>query len=174
MILVRRATPNDSAVLAALAARLFPLGCVGTSEEDLAAYIAAELTPTRFAQYLADPNLVLLLAEDDGAPVGYVMLALRSPNSQADAYTDPTKLAELRKLYVDPAHHGGGVAQSLMQQTLRTAAASGAQAVWLSTFSLSLRAHAFYLRQGFEKIGEKIFQVGADAQKDFVFLRRLS
>ncbi|MDR3763284.1 MAG: GNAT family N-acetyltransferase [Acidobacteriota bacterium] len=174
MTLVRRATNEDLAALSSLAARLFPLGCVGTSEADLAAYIATELTPARFGEYLADPNLVLLLAEDDGAPVGYLMLALRSVQELAAAHADAATLGELRKLYVDPAHHGRGAAQELMHAALQVLQDSGAAAVWLSTYSLSLRAHAFYTRQGFVKVGEKLFQVGSDAQRDFVFLRQLS
>ncbi len=174
MASVRRATNDDIAALATLAARLFPLGCVGTSEEDLAAYIAAELTPARFRQHLADPNLVLLLAEDNATLVGYAMLALRSPQALATAYAGDGPFAELRKLYVDAAYHGRGAAQSLMQEALSIAAEAGARAVGLSTYSQSFRAHAFYARQGFTKIGEKGFQVGSDAQKDFVLLHRIS
>lgn len=173
MTLVRRAINADLAALASLAARLFPLGCEGTNEEDLAAYIAAELTPARFGEYLADPDVVVLVAEEEGALAGYLMLALRSPQELAAALADPASLGELRKLYVDPARHGRGTAQALMREALRVLHDSGATAVWLSTFSGSLRAHAFYARQGFEKIGEKVFQVGRDAQRDFVLLRRL-
>lgn len=166
-ITIRRALPTDADALSALAARLFPLGCPATRPEDLAAYICAELTPARFCEYLVDANLVLLVAEVDGAPVGYSMLALRSPQPLAE----DAAAAELRKLYVDPAQHGQGVAEALMREALRVVSQGGSRQVWLSCFSENLRAHAFYRRNGFRQVGEVIFMVGDDAQKDFVFLR---
>ncbi len=68
---IRRATPGDAAALSAFAASVFALGCPQTAPGDLAAYIAAALTPPALRVLLEDPNVFVLLAEtsapDDSA-----------------------------------------------------------------------------------------------------------
>lgn len=163
---IRRATPADAAAIATLAARLFPLGCPQTAPADLAAYISAELTPARFLTLLDDPNIIVLLAEADARLVAYMLVARYSPQPQLAL----AEAAEFRKLYVDPAWHGRGVAAELMQRAFELLADEPCP-VWLTVFSENPRAIAFYRRLGFEIAGEQIFIVGTDPQRDFLMLR---
>jgi GNAT superfamily N-acetyltransferase len=104
---VRPAKAADAEALSGFAARVFPLGGrPGADPAHLAAYIAAELTPKRFRELIADKNAVLLIAESGGRIAGYAALVHACGNSQIQAKSP----AELRKLYVDPRYHGGGVA----------------------------------------------------------------
>jgi diamine N-acetyltransferase len=167
MITVRRAIVADADAVAALAVRLLPLGCPETKPEDLAAYIAAELTPARFCQHIEDSNIVVLLGEHGTTLAGYMLIALRSAN----ALIASPHCVEFRKLYVDPAHHGRGVADRLMREALALIETTGGQPVWLSCFSENFRAQAFYKKHGFGVIGEQVFQMGNDPQRDFVMLR---
>ena len=64
---VRPARAEDTRALAALAARTFPDACPAfLSEENIAAHIAASLTPERFAAWQADPRVALVVAELPG------------------------------------------------------------------------------------------------------------
>ena len=64
---VRPARAEDTRALAALAARTFPDACPAfLSEENIAAHIAASLTPERFAAWQADPRVALMVAELPG------------------------------------------------------------------------------------------------------------
>ena len=64
---VRPARAEDARALAALAARTFPDACPAfLSEENIAAHIAASLTPERFAAWQADPRVALMVAELPG------------------------------------------------------------------------------------------------------------
>jgi len=168
---IRHAAPADSPALATFAAEVFPLGCPGTAPEDLAAYIAAALTPERFTALIADPNIIVLLAEASGDQqrriVAYMVIARRSPHSMVDAAAP----AELRKLYLHPAAHGTGLSSALMHCALSILNAEGPRPIWLSTFSENSRAIAFYKKWGFEVIGETTFLVGSDPQKDVLLLR---
>jgi ribosomal protein S18 acetylase RimI-like enzyme len=164
---VRPAKVADAEALSGFAARVFPLGGrPGADPAHLAAYIAAELTPKRFRELIADKNAVLLIAESGGRIAGYAALVHACGNSQIQAKSP----AELRKLYVDPRYHGGGVADALMRELLRATEAA-CEAIWLSVYSENARAIAFYTRSGFRLAGEHDFLVGEDRQKDFLMRR---
>jgi ribosomal protein S18 acetylase RimI-like enzyme len=168
---IRHATPADAAALAAFAAEVFPLGCPVTAPEDLAAHIAAELTPARFAELIADPNTIALLAEGGGPErciLGYMIASRRNPHPAIDA----PNAAEFRKLYLHPTMHGTGLSSALFHCALSILNVEGPRPIWLSVFSGNQRAIAFYKKWGFEIAGEQIYQVGSDPQRDFLMLRR--
>jgi diamine N-acetyltransferase len=173
---VRTATPADVPALAALAARTFPLACPpGSTAADQSAFIDAHLSPDRFAGYVSDAGRVVLVASD-GRPelIGYTMLVAGEPADlevQAALRVRPT--IELSKCYVDAGHHGAGVSHALMSASLDAARATGAAAVWLGVNQLNARAQAFYVRNGFERVGVKHFVVGTRVEDDFVYERAL-
>lgn len=162
-IAFRCATPNDADKLAPFAARLFPLGGrPGANPAHLDAYIAAELTPQRLRQWIADPSARLVLAESNDDLIGYAMLLLERAHSQVQAQAP----AEIRKFYLDPSAHGQGVANSLMGEILSLA--HGRDVIWLTVYSENLRGIRFYERSGFRIVGSQDFWVGDDCQKDFL------
>ncbi len=158
-----------------MAAITFPLACPPTTtDEAKAAFIAANLAPDRFKEYLRDPMRRLLVAERNGGVIGYTMLVLPAEPSTGPADSDvaaavtvrPT--AELSKVYVLPEHHGGGAARRLVEATLRVAADEGIASVWLGVNQLNDRANAFYAKCGFSRVGTKRFLVGDVWEHDFV------
>jgi ribosomal protein S18 acetylase RimI-like enzyme len=182
MRLIRCATPADAAALSDFAAAVFPLGCPETAPEDLAAYISTELTPSRFLALIEDPNIIVLLddayeavspLEAGSQPtfqkriVAYMVVARRSPHPSLPAPAP----AEFRKLYLDPAYHGTGLADALLHCALSILSAEGPRPIWLSVFSRNPRAIAFYKKWGFQVAGTQEFLVGTDRQKDFLMHR---
>jgi diamine N-acetyltransferase len=164
----RRATARDAEGLSAFAARVFPLG--GRSDApatDIQAHIAAHLTPERFCELIADPDAVVILASSGPEIAGYGVLIHDCRHPQIE---EPTQ-AEVRKFYVDPQHHGQGLAHRLMRELLQ--AASPGETVWLSVFSENPRAIRFYERSGFRVVGKQDYWVGDDCQKDFVMRREV-
>ena len=125
---IRRATAEDVDRLAFVAAVTFPLACPPhTTREDAAAFVVEHLSADAFHGYLADPDRILLIAEEDGRAIGYTMLVLGEPHDKdvAAAITlRPT--IELSKCYVLPGHHGRGVAGRLMQASIDAARECGA------------------------------------------------
>jgi ribosomal protein S18 acetylase RimI-like enzyme len=166
-IQIRSAKPVDSEPLSLFAARVFPLGCPPhTRPADLEAFIATELTPQRFADYISQPCNRILIGEIAGRVVGYLMLVEASTHQLVTSL----RPLEVRKLYVDPQLHGQGVAEALM----RTAVTffRGFDSVWLSVYSENARAIAFYKKWGFAIIGRQHFLVGVDPQEDFIMERK--
>jgi ribosomal protein S18 acetylase RimI-like enzyme len=83
------------------------------------------------------------------------------------------KPAEIQRLYVDTPWHGKGVANALMASLLDTAAAGGADVTWLGVWEKNPRAISFYAKSGFEVVGEHVFVLGTDPQRDLVLAKRL-
>jgi ribosomal protein S18 acetylase RimI-like enzyme len=154
----------DTAELADVAARTFPLACPPTTaEENIASFIDTNLSAERFAEYLADPHRAILTAAQGGRIIGYAMLVR--------GVADDT--AELSKMYVVPDYHGGGVSTALLDLTLATAQEWGARRVWLGVNQANQRAQRFYAKNGFKINGTRTFQVGARRENDYVMVREL-
>jgi ribosomal protein S18 acetylase RimI-like enzyme len=167
---VRIAGAADAGALAEVAGATFALACPpGTKQSDIDEFISVNLSRTSFESYLADPQRVLLLAEQDGRPVGYTMLVLgepADPDVAAAITLRPT--IELSKCYVLPTHHGGGIASALIERSVEEATAHGAAGVWLGVNQHNARANRFYEKSGFGIVGTKRFRVGAEWHDDFV------
>jgi len=165
-IAVRAAVTADAESLSRLASATFALGCpADTDPKHLHEFISTELTPERFREFLADSTVTILLAECAGELAGFTMLVRECGHPQIVA----ERPIELRKFYVDPAHHGRGVAQALMQDAVPLL--NEYDVAWLSVYSGNSRAIGFYQKWGFEVVGTHYFQVGGDPQKDFVMRR---
>ena len=165
----------DAEELATVAARTFPLACPpSTPPENIASFIDTNLSATRFAQYLADPQRAILTAQRDGRIVGYAML-IRGVDDDTDVQraVEIRPAAELSKLYLLPDYHGAGVATALMERTLATAAEWGARCVWLGVNQENQRAQRFYIKSGFKINGTRTFQVGTRRENDYVMVREL-
>ncbi|HSP74998.1 MAG TPA: GNAT family N-acetyltransferase [Cryobacterium sp.] len=175
MIEIRTATATDAAALAELAAATFALACPPhTSAESIAAFLGAVLAEGNFDAYLADPDRLILVAEEDGGMLGYTMLVFAEPaddDARAAATIRPT--AELSKCYLRAETHGRGVATELMTATLDAARARGAAGSWLGVNQENARAIRFYQKNGFTTVGEKRFLVGGRYEDDFVLERAL-
>lgn len=172
---VRAATIEsvDPAELAAVAAQTFPLACPPTVDpENIAAFVAANLSATRFTEYLNDPNRALFTALEDGGIIGYTML-VRGVGDDSDVHRAVTAhpAVELSKMYVLPDYHGSGVGAALMDHALTTAAHWGARCVWLGVEQKNPRAQRFYAKCGFAIVGTRTFQVGTRCENDYVMVR---
>ncbi len=152
----------DTGELAAVAAQTFPMACPpATGAADIAAFVRANLSAERFAEYLADPARAILTARHEDRIIGYAML-IREDDT-----------AELSKMYVLPDHHGTGVSTALMDLALRTAARWGIAGVWLGVNRENQRAQRFYAKHGFAVSGTRTFRVGDRIENDYLMAREL-
>ncbi|WP_250035732.1 GNAT family N-acetyltransferase [Paractinoplanes maris] len=174
-ITTRRAEDADTELLHDLAERTFALACPpGTLQADIDDFIATHLSVASFRGYLADPLRIILLVLGDGVPLGYSML-VSGPIKDPDvaAVVDEKVSVELSKFYLASDRHGTGAAATLMDATLAAAASTGAAFCWLGVNQQNVRAAKFYAKHGFEVIGVKRFQVGAEWHDDHIRRRAL-
>lgn len=78
---------------------------------------------------------------------------------------------EIERIYVYAKVHGTGVGQALLDRAIDMAKGAGVTTVWLGVWEHNLKAVRFYQKNGFEKFGEHIFQLGNDAQVDILMKR---
>src|SRR6185503_19988336 len=165
---VRRATVADALALAEFAARIFrDTFAADNRPEELAIHIAQAFGSAQQNAELIDPHVATLLAEGEGALVGYAQLRAGSPPACVTA-SDPL---ELWRFYLDRPWQGRGVVQTLMGHVLTEAARRGGASVWLGVWEHNPRAIAFYRKLGFRDVGPHVFMVGADAQTDRIMVR---
>jgi diamine N-acetyltransferase len=168
---IRRATAADAALLAELGASTFYDSFAAENKpEDVAAYISASFGPEKQAAELADPRAAFLVAEIDGAAVGYAQLRSGEP----PACVSGPEPVELVRIYVSRQWLGLGVGEALMRACVDEARASGYRTMWLGVWERNGRAQAFYRRWNFSVVGEHIFRLGSDPQTDWLMERALT
>lgn len=167
---LRTATLEDAGLLAELAAVTFPLACPpDASPDDIRVHLERHLSEANFAEYLADPQITILVLDESGRLDGYTML-IAKPTMDPDVASVLTALpsTELSKCYVHPDHHGQGTAARLIRASLDHAADQGAAGVWLGVNSQNAKAIRFYEKNGFRTVGTKSFRLGDAVEQDFV------
>ena len=169
-ITIRRATTEDAALLATLAASTFyDTFAADNTPQDMGEYMASAYGDAAQRAELADPRHTVFLAERDGEPIGFAMLREGPP---PDGVRD-TDSIEIMRLYAVKRFIGGGVGATLMQRCLDEAASRGKSTIWLGVWEHNAKAIAFYRRWGFTAVGTQPFIVGRDRQTDHVMARRV-
>ncbi len=153
--------------------------------EDIIDFCAKNHTVDAYARYLDQPDTRITLAETTtGAPIGYAMLT--TPDLPTiDVHPSDIELKRIyllsrfRSLRTPVLDADGEVVEglragpALMESAVANARAMNRARLLLGTHDGNLRAIAFYLRNGFEKIGTRTFKVGAQTCCDSVFAKQL-
>lgn len=166
MITYRDATPDDGPELDALARGIWleTFGHSG-SAEDIALYLAKAYGPTGdLIRHLSDSDHRFRLACADGAIAGYAKL---SRTWLPPAMVGP-RARQLSQLYVSRAVRGAGVARVLMDWSIETARAGGADELLLTVWEHNPRAMRFYEKIGFVHIGDYEFPMGNQIDRDLI------
>ena len=170
-VVIRVATLADAALLARMGEETFrDTFAADNTPADMEAYVAAAFGEAQQAAELADPHTRVLIAEIGGEAVGYVRLI----TGPAPARVAAQRPMEISRFYARTTWIGRGVGAALMTRALHEAQANGCDAAWLGVWERNLRAIAFYERWGFRAVGEQVFVLGSDPQRDLVMVRAVS
>lgn len=186
----REAVGSDVVELAALAARTFPDACPDyVTEADQQVFIAEQLSETKFAEYVASSDAIVVVLEVAGKLVGYSLTKL--PEGPADVagvgrgapvdaivpdHPRNGPMLELSKFYLDRALRGTGARAILWNATLeslRAATDAPEPYVWLATNIANRRAQKAYAAQGFVYAGKRHFMVGEQDNVDRMYVRAI-
>ena len=167
-LMIRRANNNDAGLLAELGARTFSeTFAADNTPEDMAAYVSASFNPAQQTTELADPASTFFIAEVGEIAAGYAKLHAGEPAKGVDG----AKPVELVRLYVSREWHGRGVGEALMRACVDEARHTGHSTIWLGVWERNGRAQAFYRKWNFRAVGEHVFQLGSDTQRDILMER---
>ena len=167
---IRRAKSNDAKLLAELGARTFEeTFAADNTSEDMDAYLATHFSVAQQTAELAYPASTFLIAEVDGVAAGYAKLHAGDPPKEIEG----PKPIELVRLYVSREWLGRGAGEALMRACLEEARSAGHETIWLGVWERNARAQAFYKKWDFRAVGEHMFLLGSDAQRDILMERAL-
>lgn len=162
---LRIGTIEDAKMLSELGAKSFyDTFAKDNTPENIEAYLKKSFSPEIQFKELSTPNVIFLIAESDGVPIGYAQLILNSKD-ETIKYKKPI---EIRRIYVLQTYLGKGVGKELMLVAIGEARQKGCDCIWLGVWEKNLRAIEFYKKWGFRQVGTHKFFVGADLQNDFV------
>ena len=147
-MLIRPATPADLTAVGRLGALLVRVH----HDFDPKRFIAAtSQTEQRYGSFLgtqlADPNVIILVAERDGEVLGYTYAGVEGNDYMA--LRGPAGV--VYDIVVDPAHRRQGVGRMLLDATLEALKARGAPRVLLSTAERNTEAQRLFDRAGFRR-----------------------
>lgn len=165
LMIIRKALTSDSTALARLAEQTFrDTFTTGSSSSDMQQHCEESYSPDIQLQEIQDSNFVTILAECDDELAGFAQVRLKSPKKDISGKNQ----SELSRLYVSNEWQGKGVAHELMAEVLASVASVKGDCMWLGVWEENPRAIAFYQKYDFEIVGEHIFTVGADPQRDLI------
>jgi ribosomal protein S18 acetylase RimI-like enzyme len=167
---IRSAMPADAKALAGVAEATFRETFGATnSARDMAEHCRQHFSEDIQKAEILDPGMVNLMYESGDEILGFAQLRWAEPPACVGA----ENAAEIQRLYVVRDAHGKGVAQALMNACLESLQQKGFTKVWLGVWEKNPRAISFYRKIGFIEVGEHIFQLGNDPQRDIIMARQL-
>ncbi|HUD30588.1 MAG TPA: GNAT family N-acetyltransferase [Novosphingobium sp.] len=169
---IRIALPADAAPLAQLGADSF-IAKFGDlyRPEDLADFLAGSHSEGKVAKEIADPRMVVMLAQDGGELLGYCKLVMECGWPE---HARGERVIELKQLYTAPGATGKGIGAALMERAFAQAAGFGADEIQLSVYAHNPGAQKFYARHGFAKVADIHFMVGEQRDEEFLFAKVLA
>jgi len=167
---IRYGTIDDAKMISELGAKTFAdTFTKDNTPENLALYLERSFSVEIQTKELSDPDVVYLIVEAGGNPVGYAKLNLNHDhNAQVN-----TKTLEVERIYSIKELIGKGVGKELMNACIAEAKQRGCESVWLGVWEKNPRAIAFYKKWGFVEIGTHTFNLGDEPQRDFIMELRL-
>jgi len=165
---IRRAEHYDAKQLSLLAETTFmdAFADVNTPE-NMALHCRTSYSEAIQAEEISNPDMVTLLCERGGRPVGFAQIRW----GEAPSCVVADAPAEIQRLYVVRDCHGKGVALNLMNACVHELRDHRADVIWLGVWELNPRAIAFYKKLGFLEVGDHVFRLGRDPQRDIVMAR---
>ncbi len=171
-VTTRRAGLADAKALAALSVQTFYDTFTGTcTEEDMQSFLEDYFNLNQVIKELENDNDRYYLAEVNGKPVGYLRFM---EDYDSFPHIKQWKALELKRIYIDKAYHGKGVAQIFMDLILNYAIDNKYQVVWLGVWEYNMKAQKFYQKYGFIDSGHTHdFPIGSTPQTDRWFWKFL-
>jgi GNAT superfamily N-acetyltransferase len=100
----------------------------------------------RYRGWLDQDGTILLLAEDDGDPVGYAFVTV---HDEDDSHVTGPRFAELQSLSVREDRRGDGVGTALLHEVYRRVRAAGVGEMVIGVLATNEPAMRLYAREGF-------------------------
>ena len=165
---IRQASANDVDALSLIGSSTFLETFAGVLAGDaIVAHCARVHNPSTYRELLSGGAIAWLAEVDPGAaPIAYALAA------QPDLLVSMDGDIELKRIYALSRFHGSGLGAALMDTVVQFASAY--QRLLLGVYSVNERARAFYIKNGFEKISDRQFDIGGVLYDDVILAKTLT
>lgn len=169
-MIIRKAEQSDAKPLAQLAETTFrDTFAAQNTVEDMEAHCRSSYSEQLQSREIADSESLTIVVEQDNQLIAFAKLNWKTSPSCVLGQS----VGEIQRLYIDKSWHGKGIAQDVMAECFDILKARGNDVVWLGVWEHNPRAIAFYNKFDFEKVGEHVFPLGNDPQRDIILVRTL-
>lgn len=131
-------------------------------------YVLDEFTLQKTEAIISDPSQFIIVSENEDGIDGFICV---SEGNKAPV--NGCSEMEISTFYVQPRHHGRGIGKQLLNAAVEYCREREVESVWLTTNVENAPAIAFYLKQGFEHVGETHFRIDNEAYLNNVYSYRL-
>jgi diamine N-acetyltransferase len=138
------------------------------SASDMADYVAQRLSAEQLLRELQTVGSHFYLALWEDQVAGYLKLN----TGAAQTHPESPEALEIERIYVLQSFQGQKIGRFLLEKAFNEARLLQAPYVWLGVWEENQKAIRFYQQHGFERYDTHVFQLGNDAQTDW--LMRLS
>ena len=160
---IRIATINDIDQLCEIGKTTFieTYGELNTPE-NLRNYLQEKFSEKQISDEIQIPKTIFLLVELENEAIGYAKMRLNLVENP------DVKSLEIERIYIIKGYQGQKYGAILMQKCIDIAIENKYKSIWLGVWEHNPKAINFYQKWGFETFGKHIFQLGDDAQSDFL------
>ena len=130
--------------------------------ENLQDYLKEKFNKEQILDEIHTPKTIFLLVELENEVIGYAKMRLNLVENP------DVKSLEIERIYIIKDYHGQKYGAMLMQICIDVAIKNDYESLWLGVWEHNPKAINFYQKWGFETFGKHIFQLGDDAQTDFL------
>lgn len=165
---IRVATVKDVEAICLISAKTF-IETYGeqNTPKNLQKYLEERFNTKQISNEILTPETVFLLVELNTEVIGYAKIRVNLVENP-----DP-KALEIERIYIEKAFHGQKLGAVLMQKCMDISRKKDYQSLWLGVWEYNPKAISFYKNWGFEIFGTHIFQLGDDAQMDYLMTKKL-
>ena len=169
---IRKALETETEMLSDLAQRSFWETYRTESKLEnkyLRKYISSAFSSEQIRSDLDNKNTIYFVAERKNKPIGYAKLIIGSSRKEVSG----KRPVEISRIYFIRECWGSGFGKLLLDECVRYAKVNNCDVIWLSVWKYNDRAIGFYIKHGFQKVGEHIFDLASSPQIDDVMERVL-
>lgn len=136
--------------------------------ENLQKYLIEHFNEEQLKQEFLTPDTHFLLVEFEKSIIGYAKLRVNTQEFLGK------NTIELERIYIKKSFHGKSFGLELIQTCVNLAEELQFDSIWLGVWEYNSKAINFYKKYGFEICGEHIFQLGEEAQTDYLMTKKLN
>jgi diamine N-acetyltransferase len=163
---LQKATTRNYKTLAALGRDTFTENFAESNDpEDFSDYITKAFYPYKILIDLEQPDSQFYIVWHEKKAIAYCRINF---DTELDELIGKKQI-EVQQIYVKKAFKGHGIGTILMEKVIQLAQHGKYDAIWLGVWEHNPAAIAFYEHKGFRRIGQHIFQLGKDAQIDYLY-----